>query len=130
MCQLHYPQIIQPDGTFDTIKIKNSHGMEAWFIPYGATLTHLVVKDNKNQPRDVVLGWDNATEYCANPEHTYFGATIGRIANRIAGGKFEFHGKTYHTDLNEDADTLHGGWVGFDRRSWKHEVSANSRSEH
>lgn len=92
--------------------------MEAWFIPYGATLTHLVVKDNKKLPRDVVLGWDNATEYCANAEHTYFGATIGRVANRIAGGKFEFHGKTYHTELNEDADTLHGGWVGFDRRSW------------
>ena len=52
-------------------------------------------------PRDVVLGWDDPIQYCANAQHTYFGATIGRVANRIAHGSFELGGKTYHTPLNE-----------------------------
>ena len=72
-------------------------GMEATFIPYGATCTHLVVPDKTGHPRDVILGWDDPTNYCAVvghshvaalAEHTYFGATIGRIANRIAKGTF------------------------------------------
>lgn len=109
----------QPEGTFKTYTIKNSKGMEASLIPYGATLTHLLVPDAHGKTRDVVLGWDDATQYCANGQHPYFGATIGRIANRIANGTFELDGKTYHTPLNEkNYDTLHGGFVGFDRRPW------------
>ena len=112
-------------------------GMEATFIPYGATCTHLVVPDKTGHPRDVILGWDDPTNYCAVvghshvaalAEHTYFGATIGRIANRIAKGTFSIGGKAYHTPLNDHAfDTLHGGWVGFDRRVWSiaHQTSSS-----
>jgi aldose 1-epimerase len=102
--------------------------MEATFIPYGATITHLVVPDKEGTKRDVILGWDDPINYCAVTgrtqdaalaEHTYFGATIGRIANRIAKGTFKVDGKTYHTPLNDHSyDTLHGGWVGFDRHIW------------
>eukprot|EP01051_Picozoa_sp_SAG22_P029786 SAG22_NODE_11217_length_494_cov_0.818182_1_plen_133_part_01 len=77
-------------------------------------------------------GWDDRINYCAYPngvgaEHTYFGATIGRIANRIAGGTFKLKGKTYHTPLNDHGvATLHGGWVGYDRKVWTilHQSSA------
>ena len=102
--------------------------MEATFIPYGATITHLIIPDKKGTKRDVILGWDDPINYCAVTgrtqdaalaEHTYFGATIGRIANRIAKGTFTLNGKTYHTPLNDHSyDTLHGGWVGFDRHVW------------
>lgn len=102
--------------------------MEAWFIPYGATLTHLLVPDKDGVKRDVALGWDDATQYCANAQHTYFGATIGRVANRIAKGSFDLDGVTYHTPLNDKGyDTLHGGWVGYDRRVWR--VTRHSERE-
>jgi len=73
---------------------------------------------------DVVLGFDDLTQYCANDEHPYFGALIGRVANRIANGSFELNNNIYHTPVNEPApsggnDTLHGGYVGFDRRVWE-----------
>ena len=75
--------------------------------------------DKDKVPRDVCLGWDDATQYCANPEHTYFGATIGRVANRIGKGSFTLNGKKYQLPLNDKGfDTLHGGWVGYDRRVW------------
>ncbi len=108
----------QPEGAFDRLSISNKAGtVRASFIPYGATATNLHVRDKDGVMRDILLGFDNTTYYCA-AQHTYFGATIGRIANRIAGGNFTFHNKTYYTDLNEDVDTLHGGWMGFDRRVW------------
>jgi aldose 1-epimerase len=75
-------------------------------------------------PCTAAAGWDDPINYCAYPkgvghEHTYFGATIGRIANRIAGGKFTLGGTTYHTPMNDhNVATLHGGWVGWDRRVW------------
>jgi len=72
---------------------------------------------------DITLGFDDAKQYCSNTEHPYFGAIIGRVANRIAKGEFQLNGKTYHTPINEPApeggnDTLHGGFVGVDRRVW------------
>jgi len=108
----------QPQGAFEAIELSNSaRTTRATLIRYGATLTHLVFAGGRKGPVDVVLGWDDAREYCASPQHTYFGATIGRVANRIGHGSFELEGKEYRTPLNEDGfDTLHGGWKGFDRR--------------
>jgi aldose 1-epimerase len=113
----------QPAGTFDRITIKNSKGLEASFIRYGATLTNLIFPDDKGAPRDLVLGFEDTKGYCdfggKTPNHPYFGATIGRVANRISKGTFELDGVTYHTPLNDHGyDTLHGGWVGYDRRVW------------
>jgi aldose 1-epimerase len=100
--------------------IRNAAGtLEATFIPYGATLTHLVFLGGSHVagPVDVVLGWDDAVQYCACKAHTYFGATIGRVANRIAQGRFTLGGREHHLPLNEkDFNTLHGGMKGFDRR--------------
>jgi len=108
----------QPEGAYDPVKLSNSNGTtQATLIRYGATLTHLVFASGKRGPVDVVLGWDDPREYCASPQHTYFGATIGRVCNRIKNGSFELEGKEYRTPLNEAGlDTLHGGWKGFDRR--------------
>jgi len=109
----------QPDGAFTHVVLKNSKGMEAKMIPYGATMTHLVVPDAWEGWRDVLLGWDDAVKYCSSPQHTYFGATIGRVANRIANCSFELDGQVYNVSCNEkDFDTLHGGVVGWDRQVW------------
>lgn len=109
----------QPANAFEPLTLKNSKGMEATMIAYGATMTHLLVPDASDVKRDVLLGWDDRSQYCANAEHTYFGATIGRIANRVAECSFELGGQKYDLSCNEkEFDTLHGGVVGYDRRVW------------
>lgn len=126
----------QPAGAFLPIVLTNGvPGMSATLIPYGATLTHLVLPDAAGAPVDVVLGFDDATDYCAFSQagaavHPYFGATIGRVANRIANCSFALGGNSYKLPCNEESpvdggDTLHGGTVGFDRVAW--DVAAVAR---
>jgi aldose 1-epimerase len=94
-------------------------GINASFIPYGARLTNLFVNDKYGNPQDVVLGYDSGSQYLTDTEtvHTYFGAVVGRYANRIKNGTFTVHGVTSHIPENEHngADTLHGGTVGYDQ---------------
>ena len=67
-----------------------------------------------------LLGFDNKTNYGTDKAHPYFGPQVGRYANRIKNGTFSIDGKTYHTPLNENGrDTLHGGFVGYDRSSYQ-----------
>lgn len=106
-------------------------GINASFIPYGARLTNLLVPDKNGNPQDVVLGYDSGTTYLNDTEtdHTYFGAVVGRYANRIKNGTFTVQGVTSHIPENEHdgEDTLHGGTVGYDQRNWT-VVSSNSSS--
>ena len=112
----------QPAGAFVGHTLTNANGLALTLIPYGATAQSFLVPDRGGVVRDILLGFDDATQYCANAQHPYFGATIGRVANRIAKGTFVLDGVTYHTPINEQSaeggDTLHGGDVGFDRRTW------------
>ncbi|KAI9268240.1 galactose mutarotase-like protein [Phascolomyces articulosus] len=100
-----------------TIKAK---GIEASFIEYGATITNLWVDDKNGVPRDVVLGWDDTTQYNLQPGIPGFlGAVVGRYANRIGNGTFSIDDTKYHTPLNEkNITTLHGGDMGFNRLNW------------
>jgi aldose 1-epimerase len=110
-----------PDGTaIESYTAYNSQGASAKFISYGATLTELHVKDRTGKLGDVVLGFDDLQGYLGN--HPFFGATIGRYANRIAKGTFTLDGKTYHLPINNAPNSLHGGDQGFSRRVWKGEV--------
>jgi len=94
-------------------------GLVVRIIDYGATITHLFVKDKNGQPRDVVLGWDDLDGYLGNKgRNPYFGAAIGRCGNRITNGKFELNGQTYQLALNNGPNALHGGVKGFDKRKW------------
>lgn len=95
----------------------------AIFIPYGATLVSLLVPDRNGTEQDVVVGYDNGSDYPARVaagNHTYFGAVVGRYANRIKNGTFTIDGQTSHipTNENDGLDTLHGGDVGYDQRNW------------
>lgn len=88
-------------GAFEPVVIRSSSGLEARFIPFGATLTHLFVPGRDNASIDVALGFDAPRQYCANKIHPYFGATIGRVANRIANGSFSLEGKNVRTTKND-----------------------------
>ena len=83
----------------------------------GATLQSLVVPDKSGHKDDVVLGYDTAQDYLTRPD--YFGASVGRYANRIAKGKFTLDGKASTLVTNDGPNSLHGGTRGFDKRMWK-----------
>ncbi|MFJ4142506.1 aldose epimerase family protein [Pseudomonas sp. NPDC089734] len=107
------------DGTtIEKYTLHNSHGLQASIITYGATLQSLKVPDKNGKVEDVVLGFDDVQGY-QNNGTVYFGATIGRFGNRLAGGAFTLDGKTYRVPLNDKTNALHGGNQGFDKRIWK-----------
>jgi aldose 1-epimerase len=107
------------DGTeIEQYTLRNTNGMVAKIITYGATLTELWVPDKAGKSADVVLGFDSLQGYL-NPNQPYFGGTIGRYANRIAKGKFTLDGKQYTLAINNGPNSLHGGKFGFNRRVWK-----------
>ncbi|KAJ3049942.1 hypothetical protein HK097_009067 [Rhizophlyctis rosea] len=89
----------------------------AKFTNFGATLTHLIVKDKDGKARDVVSGFDNPSDF-ANQPHPYFGAVIGRVGNRIKKAQFQLNGKTYQLNKNDGENHLHGGNKGFDKAFW------------
>jgi aldose 1-epimerase len=88
-------------------------------MTYGAIVTELHVPDRQGRPADVVLGFDTLEGYLA--EHPYFGAIVGRVANRIARGKFTLDGHDYTLAVNNGPNSLHGGLKGFDKVVWKGE---------
>jgi aldose 1-epimerase len=96
--------------------LRSDAGMEIRITNLGAAVTHLFVPDASGQTLDVVLGYDRFEDYADNP--AYFGCTIGRFANRIAGARFSLEGRECHLLPNEGANSLHGGMGGFSRRLW------------
>jgi aldose 1-epimerase len=111
----------QPFGTVDgraitLYTLTNSHGMEVRAMNYGAIILSIFVPDRNGQLADVVLGHETLEGYRPNPP--YFGALVGRYANRIANGKFTLDGETYSLPKNDGPNTLHGGTIGFDKVVW------------
>jgi aldose 1-epimerase len=116
-----------PDGTpIEAVTLANSHGVSARIITYGATLQALVTPDRHGQKADIALGYDDLSGYVEHPN--YFGATIGRFANRIGGARFTLDGKTYTLALNDKPNSLHGGTQGFDKRPWRIESVQSGES--
>jgi aldose 1-epimerase len=108
------------DGTaVEMLTLKNAKGATAKIMTYGATLTELWVPDRTGKMGDVVLGFDNLKGYVG--DHPWFGATVGRNANRIAKGKFTIDGKEYSLEINNPPNNLHSGQKGISRVVWKAE---------
>jgi aldose 1-epimerase len=99
--------------------LTNAKDMKAKIVTYGAILTELHVPDREGRFDDVVLGFENLDGYLAG--HPFFGATVGRVANRIAKGQFTLDGKEYKLAINNGPNSLHGGLRGFDKVVWKAE---------
>src|SRR5690242_20543468 len=107
------------DGTrIDAVTLTGANGVSATIISFGATLQSFKVPDRNGKIADIELGYDTLEEYVARPN--YWGATIGRYANRIAGGHFKLDGKSYQLPLNDNGvNSLHGGSMGWDRLPWR-----------
>jgi aldose 1-epimerase len=117
-----------PDGTaIDAYTLKNRNGLVAKIITYGALLTEMHVPDRNGKIGDITLGFDNLQQYLDG--HPYFGATIGRYANRIAKGKFTLDGQSYTLATNNYPNHLHGGLKGFDKVVWKAEILSASNGQ-
>ena len=100
----------------DEYTLTNDAGSSVKFISYGGIITEINVPDRSGRIGNVVLGFKTVADY--EEKSPYFGALIGRYANRIAGGKFSIDGKEYTLALNNGKNTLHGGKKGFDKNVW------------
>lgn len=106
-----------PDGqAVEAVVLTNTHGLSARVIAYGASLQSLRVPDREGHFADIVLGYPSLKGYLEKPQ--YFGATVGRYANRIAKGRFVLDGHTYQVPVNDGPNSLHGGTRGFDKVLW------------
>jgi aldose 1-epimerase len=101
----------------DLFTLTNKNGVVAKVTNYGTIITELHVPDRRGRLGDVVLGFDSLDQYLKG--HPYFGCTIGRVANRIANGRFTLNDAPYKLAINEGANCIHGGLRGFDKALWK-----------
>lgn len=106
------------DGTtVEALTLANDNGMKVTIITLGASVQSVIVPDRDGNFADVALGYDTLQGYLAMPN--YFGATVGRVANRIAKGQFTLNGKRYQAPVNDGPNSLHGGTKGFDKVVWQ-----------
>ena len=104
-----------------TYSLTSAAGASALVSNLGCILLSLKIPDNDGRLRETVLGFDHLSHYYSEAylrSYVYFGAIIGRYANRICNGRFELNGKTYFLARNAGEHTLHGGSEGFDRKIW------------
>jgi len=105
------------DGTpLTAVTLVNRNRITVRVLSLGATLQSVVTPDRKGKLDDIVLGYSEPDSYRTNP--SYFGVTVGRFANRIAKGRFTLDGKTYQLPINNGANSLHGGTMGFGQVAW------------
>jgi aldose 1-epimerase len=101
----------------DLYTMTNRHGMTVKFISYGGIITEIDAPDRRARPANVVLGFKTLREY--ETKNPFFGALVGRYANRIAKGRFELDGASYQLAVNNGPNALHGGVKGFDKQVWE-----------
>ncbi len=120
----HYA--VTPEGdSIDQYLLTNNNGMSVVVITFGGIVTKLTAPDRDGSYEDIVLGYSNPQDYF-RPSSEYFGAIIGRVANRIAGGKFTIEDTEYQININNSPNALHGGTDGFDRKIWTAEIDETS----
>mgnify|MGYP000960028832 CR=1 FL=1 len=112
----NYETIVDGVKPVKLYTLKNAAGMEVCVTNFGGRIVSIMVPDKNGNLKDVVLGFDSIADYQNIPSD--FGASIGRYANRIAGGRFPLNGKTVQIEQNEGRNHLHGGSVGFHKRIW------------
>src|SRR5919109_13416 len=106
-----------PDGrVVELFTLTNAHGVEVRAMTYGGIITVIRTPDRNGQLDDIVLGFDRLAGYLG--DSPYFGAIVGRYANRIARGQFTLDGVTYRLARNNGPNSLHGGVRGFDKVLW------------
>ncbi|MEN9933382.1 MAG: hypothetical protein RIS17_1955, partial [Pseudomonadota bacterium] len=112
-------------GEAAIVTLANASGMTVDILNYGATIHAVRVPDRDGVFADVALGHKSIEGYIAGSE--YFGASVGRVANRIAGGRFTLDGVMHQLPLNDGANSLHGGTTGFNKRLWTIRIASAER---
>jgi len=115
----------------DKYTLTNSRGMSVAIITYGGIVQSVKVPDRRGHLKNVALGFKDLAGYTSPAyikSNPYFGAIIGRYGNRIAKGTFSIDGKTYKIDINNDPNTLHGGFNGFNVQTWAATPSKTSKA--
>jgi aldose 1-epimerase len=111
------PWGVTPEGDSITLfTLTSGSGLTVRVADWGGIVTQVLVPDRDGRLADVVLGHDSLAAYVAGTP--YFGAIVGRYANRIAEGRFALDGRTYRLATNNGVNHLHGGIRGFDKRHW------------
>jgi aldose 1-epimerase len=106
------------DGkTVELYTLTNTHGIEVRVMTYGGIIVSVQTPDKSGRLADITLGFDTLAPYLA--KHPYFGALVGRYANRIGNAKFTLDGKEYPLAKNDGPNALHGGLKGFDKVVWQ-----------
>ena len=106
-----------PNGeAVEAITLSNASGMSVRIITYGAAIQSVMVPDRDGRMADIALGYATLDDYLAGVE--YLGCIVGRVANRIAGGRFTLDGREYQVPVNNGPNALHGGPRGFDKVNW------------
>lgn len=122
---------IEPAGTtrngqtIHAATLDNGNGVSMRVLSLGGIVTHLYAPDRAGQPADITLGFDDVSRY--EEVGPYFGAICGRVANRIAGGRFTLDDVAYQVTVNNPPNHLHGGTCGYDKRLWSLEPAGNDR---
>jgi len=111
------------DGTPVDVFVLRSEKIEAVITNYGGIVVALKAPDRKGKMDDIVLGFDDLSGYLKT--HPYFGAIVGRYANRIAHAKFILDGHPYTLAANNGENSLHGGLKGFDKKVWETRVEGD-----
>lgn len=127
-------QLPKPSNFESSIEDKNTHlftlqnrtGMQIALTDYGARLVSALIPDKHGNLVDVILGFDSIDKYSLAKEK-YHGATVGRVCNRIANGRFPLEGKEYQLAKNNGENALHGGPQGFHNKVWDRQVSFKKR---
>ena len=108
-----------PDGRpVYAVTMHNAHGITVRIITYGARVQSVITPDRHGRLADIALGYANLAGYLSKAD-PYFGASVGRYANRIARGRFTLDGHRYQLTINDGPNSLHGGIKGFDRHLWR-----------
>ncbi|KAG8583625.1 hypothetical protein GDO81_008489 [Engystomops pustulosus] len=117
-----------PGGEMVERFLLESNFVKAEIISFGCIINRLETKDKHGNFTDIVLGFDSLEGYLN--KHPYFGAVVGRVANRIANGKFSIDGKDYQLPINNGPNSIHGGLKGFDKGSediYDHEITIDAQ---
>lgn len=117
-------------GDIETVEItiKNSAGMTVSFLTYGGIITGIWIPDKDGMTENVVLSYDDYEDYTKNP--AYFGAIVGRTAGRIKDAYFSLNGQNYLLEQNYGPNQGHGGWSGFSKRIFEHNIEERESEIH
>ena len=113
--------------TAQLFSFRNARGIEVQVTNYGGIITSIRTPDRTGGFADIVLGYDDLGGYLHNSP--YFGAIVGRYANRIARGRFTLDGATYTLAVNNGPNSLHGGLRGFDKVVWNARAFQNQQGQ-